>query len=122
MNQPSIVQLLENLESGELSSRELTEHFLKRIKAIDPEMNAFITTLAKSALEDALAADSMRAKGNEYLLMHEFQRQGFLIPDPPEILNPKSFGGGLILTPKKGIYSTIVLLLDYNAMYPSIIQ
>lgn len=114
-----------------------------------------------------------RAERNEYLLLHEFSKLGYLVPDNNKGIfanhgnnapkkkedlkkkskksatekkqekenanvddNPygnvedvedkskedESYVGGLVLDPKIGLYDKFVLLLDFNSLYPSIIQ
>src|SRR3546814_2964257 len=50
------------------SSRELTEHYLKRIKAHDGELNSFITVTEERALKHAEAADARIARDDATLL------------------------------------------------------
>ncbi|KAL9054205.1 MAG: hypothetical protein Q9162_004313 [Coniocarpon cinnabarinum] len=84
-----------------------------------------------------------RAERNEYILLHEFHRNKYICPD--KVFNkPKSkldeeepaqdggdaaenkkkdkYQGGLVFEPEKGLYDRCVLVMDFNSLYPSIIQ
>eukprot|EP00937_MAST-01D_sp_MAST-1D-sp2_P000600 g600.t1 len=84
-----------------------------------------------------------RAERIEYLLMHEFHRLKYILPEKLgwKEKNDKgaddgdgnrragqsgrrkpAYSGGLVLEPKKGLYDSMVLLLDFASLYPSIIQ
>ncbi|KAL7539084.1 hypothetical protein ACHAXR_009011, partial [Thalassiosira sp. AJA248-18] len=82
-----------------------------------------------------------RAERNEYLLLHEFHQLKYLVPEKrsakqrdEELLggkeggatagssNKAKYSGGLVLEPKKGLYDSFILLLDFNSLYPSLIQ
>ncbi|ELR17510.1 DNA polymerase (pol2), putative [Acanthamoeba castellanii str. Neff] len=74
-----------------------------------------------------------RAERIEYLLLHRFHDQPkphFICPDRASQEDGKfnkgkrkpAYEGGLVLDPKKGFYDTYILLLDFNSLYPSIIQ
>ncbi|KAG0300532.1 DNA-directed DNA polymerase alpha catalytic subunit pol1 [Dissophora globulifera] len=106
-----------------------------------------LTTLSGNLWSMTLTAG--RAVRNEYLLLHEFHRNKYICPDKSfykdtrevptmggvdvddqdEAAAPKKgtrrkpqYSGGLVLEPKKGFYDKFVLLLDFNSLYPSIIQ
>ena len=53
----NIGELAERLGKRQISSVELTRHFLGRIERLNPALNAFITLTATRALEDAASAD-----------------------------------------------------------------
>src|SRR6267154_6690739 len=59
----SVGELAERLRLRELSSVELTRHFLTRIERLNPALNALITLTADEALATAAAADRRLAAG-----------------------------------------------------------
>lgn len=81
-----------------------------------------------------------RAERNEYILLHEFHRNKYICPDKAvfkgkkqiEDENPEEengdlkkkdkYKGGLVFEPEKGLYDKFVLVMDFNSLYPSIIQ
>ena len=88
-----------------------------------------------------------RAERIEYLLLHEFHAMKYVLPEKKAFEGGKgrgmagaeddedgkvggqsrskskaAYAGGLVLEPKKGLYDTYILLLDFNSLYPSIIQ
>ncbi|MCW8977204.1 MAG: amidase family protein [Marinobacter sp.] len=64
MHNKSVAELSRELESGKISSVELTQEFLDRIKREDSKYNSFITVTEEQALADARVADEQRASGN----------------------------------------------------------
>ncbi|XP_041439617.1 DNA polymerase alpha catalytic subunit-like [Xenopus laevis] len=86
-----------------------------------------------------------RSERNEYLLLHAFTENNFIVPDKPVFKKMQqttvedndemgtdqnknksrrkaAYAGGLVLEPKVGFYDKFILLLDFNSLYPSIIQ
>lgn len=65
----TIKELSQLLAEKKCSSVELTQHFLNRIKTLDPKLNSFVTVTEQLALEQAHHADKQRAVGNVNPLM-----------------------------------------------------
>ncbi len=59
----SIREISEGLAAAKFSSRELTEHYLKRIAKIDPQVRSYVTVTNEVALAQADAADAIRQAG-----------------------------------------------------------
>nr|MDT0252578.1 Asp-tRNA(Asn)/Glu-tRNA(Gln) amidotransferase subunit GatA [Endozoicomonas sp.] len=64
MYDKTIAEQSQALASGEISSVELTQHYLDRIKQFDGDINSFITVTAEIAIEQAKVADQRRAAGD----------------------------------------------------------
>lgn len=63
MHRQSIKALGEGLRAKKFSSRELTQQYLQRIEALDPQLNSYISVTAEQALAQADAADARLARG-----------------------------------------------------------
>lgn len=64
----SIAKLSEGLQTGQFSSRELTQHYLNRIAKLDTRVNCFVTVTAEQALAEAEIADQARKAGTAGVL------------------------------------------------------
>ena len=61
----AIAEWRQQLERGEVSARELTDHHLARIEAVDSSVHAFLEVTADRARADADRLDEARASGEE---------------------------------------------------------
>jgi DNA polymerase elongation subunit (family B) len=96
-------------------------------------------------LHRQLTLNGGRAVRNEFILLHEFHRLKYVCPDkvyndkkkakiisaddedaedaPPAKGRGKAkYAGGLVFEPKRGLWDTYILVMDFNSLYPSIIQ
>ena len=66
----SITELSDLLHKKSISSLEMTNYFIERIKSFDNELNSFITVDEESAKKQAINADSLIAKKNNTFLVY----------------------------------------------------
>lgn len=98
-----------------------------------------LTNLAGNAWSQTLFGT--RAGRNEYILLHEFHRNDYICPDKEDKFHKNTnynidaedesnatsnkkpkYQGGLVFEPEKGLHKNYVLVMDFNSLYPSIIQ
>ncbi|KAL6306263.1 DNA polymerase alpha catalytic subunit [Sparassis latifolia] len=102
-----------------------------------------LTNLAGNSWNKTL--NGGRAERNEYILLHEFHRLKYICPD--KLFGKKAataekieaqdddaeggkttkgkrdkYKGGLVFEPKRGLWDKFILVMDFNSLYPSIIQ
>ena len=59
----TVHELIEKLKNKELTSTEITQSYINRIKEKEPEVQAFVTTLEDEAIKQAKEIDEKRATG-----------------------------------------------------------
>lgn len=104
-----------------------------------------LTNLAGNAWSHTLSGT--RAGRNEYILLHEFRKNNFIVPDKESRFQKNNnhqqdarveateddattatsnkkpkYQGGLVFEPEKGLHKNYILVMDFNSLYPSIIQ
>ncbi|GAB7352538.1 hypothetical protein MBLNU459_g2930t1 [Dothideomycetes sp. NU459] len=102
-------------------------------------LTKILTNLAGNSWARTLSGT--RAERNEYILLHEFHRNKYICPDKVwgrakaktddnhaegeeggDSKKRDKFKGGLVFEPEKGLYDKFILVMDFNSLYPSIIQ
>lgn len=63
LHELSAARQLRALRTGDISSRDLTEHYLTRIDRLDGELGAFVTVTPEFAIDEADRADERLARG-----------------------------------------------------------
>ncbi|KAK4879037.1 hypothetical protein RN001_007183 [Aquatica leii] len=94
-----------------------------------------ITNIAGNVMSRTLLGG--RSERNELLLLHAFSERNYIVPEKQSFNKDNvdttievkktskkkpAYSGGLVLDPKVGFYDKLVLLMDFNSLYPSIIQ
>ena len=101
-------------------------------------LSKVLTNLAGNSWARTLSGT--RAERNEYILLHEFHKNKYICPDKiwgkakqkveeespdgevTDVKKKDKFKGGLVFEPEKGLYDKFILVMDFNSLYPSIIQ
>jgi len=69
LTQLTLSEALQKLDTGDITSVELTQAHLDQIEQYDPQVKAFLTLTADRALEQAKRADEKRANGDDSPLL-----------------------------------------------------
>ncbi|MCU0240333.1 MAG: amidase [Pyrinomonadaceae bacterium] len=70
LHEQSAIEILKLIESKQVSSREVVQHFINRIEEVNPKLNAVVIKLYDEALKKADEADENLAKGNKLGKLH----------------------------------------------------
>lgn len=130
------------LKENELNVKQTAEiAFATQILSLSKQL----TNIAGNAWSHTLSGT--RAGRNEYILLHEFKRNNYIVPDKEDKTHKNTsyqqearvenaeedattatsnkkpkYQGGLVFEPEKGLHKNYVLVMDFNSLYPSIIQ
>lgn len=115
----SLLQLCSKVKEDAI----LSEKLVLKLDAIS--LMKQLTNLSGNLWSRSL--NGARAERIEYLLMHKFYALNYIIPDKVESTDKgrkakSKYKGGYVIDPVPGFYSDFVIVLDFNSLYPSLIQ
>lgn len=90
----SAIQLASKIASGEISSRELTDHYIQRIETLDTKINAVPVRIFERAREAADAADMAVASGADIGPLHGVPmtiKESYVMQDTPSTWGLEAF-------------------------------
>lgn len=70
LHQKSAVEILQFIETKQVSSHEVVQHFINRIEKVNPKLNAVVLKFYDEALKKADEADAKLAKGESLGKLH----------------------------------------------------
>jgi DNA polymerase alpha subunit A len=130
-----------DVTKGYFAKAEYLQYFVRHMEndayinlTIVERMNAIALTREIASLSGSLWSRVLlggRAERIDSLLSHEFHKRKYVIPekvtgkskkDKENDSDDPQYEGGLVLEPKRGYYDNVVILLDFNSLYPSIIR
>ena len=82
----SALQIAEYIRNGDISSEEITRHYIDRIETRDSEINAVPVRTFEQGISDAKAADQARAQGKELGPLHGVPmtiKESYVLKDTP---------------------------------------
>lgn len=110
----TVVQQREWAATGVVTARELVEHSLARIAALDATLNAFAYVLADEALARADELDAARAAGEPCGPLHGVP---IAIKDENDVAGlPTAYGGAAFTTPAAADSEVVRLLREAGAI------
>jgi fatty acid amide hydrolase len=132
----SAAALVAMMKSGEVSSREVTAHFIGRIEAVNPRLNAVVVPLFEEAMKRAEDADARFARGESNGRLHGLPftiKECFDYPGTPSTLGvldrrtdaPDAFdpyvesmiGEGGIVLGKTNVPQLLIFIESENRVY-----
>jgi fatty acid amide hydrolase len=66
----SASELAQKIKAGHLSSQEVVEPHIRRIEAVNPQLNALVIPLFEEARTQAVEADNARSRGDSLGPLH----------------------------------------------------
>jgi len=106
---------------GALVSNETTRSATKKTRAVEASINLVQLLFQISLTTGQPCSQALSKMGRiEWMLSKKFLESGCVPPDKPFSVDRVPYQAGMVLEPRKGIYTNPILYFDFMSLYPSI--